>query len=298
MSDTKDSLHYIDRYLDALWMERGVSDNTLVSYRTDLNIFNSWNKKRNSSLLNVSDSDIRLFLAGMNKYSVRTINRRLSSLRSFYAWLVRENLVTEDPCARIEAPRLGRSLPKSLTEAEVESLLNSPNTETNIGLRDRAMLEILYATGLRVSELVGLSISQLNMRQGVIRVMGKGSKERLVPIGDEAIVVLDQYLASARKELLRGRNNDVLFPSNRSQAMTRQTFWHVIKRYAVRAGISKSLSPHVLRHAFATHLLNHGADLRVVQMLLGHSDISTTQIYTYVAKERLKDLHAEHHPRG
>lgn len=298
MSDTKDSLHYIDRYLDALWMERGVSDNTLVSYRTDLNIFNSWNKKRNSSLLNVSDSDIRLFLAGMNKYSVRTINRRLSSLRSFYAWLVRENLMTEDPCARIEAPRLGRSLPKSLTEAEVESLLNSPNTETNIGLRDRAMLEILYATGLRVSELVGLSISQLNMRQGVIRVMGKGSKERLVPIGDEAIVVLDQYLASARKELLRGRNSDVLFPSNRSQAMTRQTFWHVIKRYAVRAGISKSLSPHVLRHAFATHLLNHGADLRVVQMLLGHSDISTTQIYTYVAKERLKDLHAEHHPRG
>jgi len=298
MSDTKDSLHYIDRYLDALWMERGVSDNTLVAYRTDLNIFNSWNKKRNSSLLNVSDGDIRLFLAGMNKYSVRTINRRLSSLRSFYAWLVRENLIKEDPCARIEAPRLGRSLPKSLTEAEVESLLNSPDMETNIGLRDRAMLEMMYATGLRVSELVGLSISQLNMRQGVIRVMGKGSKERLVPIGDEAIVVLDQYLASARKELLRGKNNDVLFPSNRSQAMTRQTFWHVIKRYAVRAGISKPLSPHVLRHAFATHLLNHGADLRVVQMLLGHSDISTTQIYTYVAKERLKDLHAEHHPRG
>lgn len=288
----------IDAFLDALWMERGVSQNTLTSYRTDLKIFSKWCLDQKISVLQTSDAELRLFLASMDKYSVRTINRRLSSIRSFFTWLVREGRISEDPAARIEAPSLGRSLPKSLTESEVEALLNAPNLDTAHGLRDKAMLEMLYATGLRVSELVNLAISQLNLRQGVIRVTGKGNKERLVPVGEEAMLVLEQYLQEARKELLKGRNVDVLFPSNRGQAMTRQTFWYAIKRYTVLAGINKPLSPHVLRHAFATHLLNHGADLRVVQMLLGHSDISTTQIYTFVAKERLKELHSEHHPRG
>ncbi|MCG8325891.1 MAG: site-specific tyrosine recombinase XerD [Thiotrichales bacterium] len=298
MPDTNSTSHSIEHFLDALWMERGLSNNTLASYRTDLSLFEKWNRRQKRSLLEVTDSDVRLYLSSMSRYSVRTVNRRLSALRRYYAWLVRENHTRVDPCARIESPKLGRALPKSLTEAEVEALLEAPDTETGIGLRDRAMLEILYATGLRVSELVGLELSQLNLRQGVIRVMGKGSKERLVPIGDEALAVLDEYLSTARRKLLKGKNNDVLFPSSRGVKMTRQTFWYAIKRYALRAGINKALSPHVLRHAFATHLLNHGADLRVVQMLLGHSDISTTQIYTHVARERLKDLHAEHHPRG
>ncbi len=298
MPDDVQSSQLIDSFLDALWMERGISDNTLSCYRTDLKILSTWARAQGKSLAELSDSDIRLFLAGMNRFSVRTVNRRLSSIRGFYAWLVREKRVAEDPCLRIESPKLGRSLPKSLTEAEVEALLDAPDPDSNTGQRDRAMLEVLYATGLRVSELVGLGMSQLNLRQGVIRVMGKGSKERLVPVGDEAMFAVERYLANARGELLKGRQLDILFPSNRGQKMTRQTFWHAIKRYARRAGIRKPLSPHVLRHAFATHLLNHGADLRVVQMLLGHSDISTTQIYTYVARERLKDLHAEHHPRG
>lgn len=292
------STQNIDQFLDTLWMERGVSDNTLASYRNDLNMFSRWCDEQGTSLLEVNAGDVRLFLAGMAGYSIRTLNRRLSSLRGFYAWLVREHRVDEDPCARVESPRLGRPLPKSLTEAEVEALLEAPDLETATGLRDRTMLEILYATGLRVSELVGLRLGQVNTRQGVIRVMGKGSKERLVPIGDEAMHMLEVYLPGARKDLLKGRNVDVLFPSNRGQAMTRQTFWYAIKRYARVAEINKPLSPHVLRHAFATHLLNHGADLRVVQLLLGHSDISTTQIYTHVARERLKDLHGEHHPRG
>jgi len=298
MSDNQQSERYIDRFLDTLWMERGVSDNTLASYRNDLRIFSAWCDNHEKSLLGVTAGDVRHYLAGMTRYSIRTLNRRLSSLRGFYAWLLREHAITEDPCANVESPRLGRPLPKTLTESEVEALLAAPAIDTAMGLRDRTMIEILYATGLRVSELTGLTMGQVNTRQGVIRVMGKGSKERLVPLGDEAMIMLDRYLQSARRTLLKGRNADVLFPSNRGQAMTRQTFWHLIRRYARLAGISKPLSPHVLRHAFATHLLNHGADLRVVQLLLGHSDISTTQIYTHVAKERLKDLHQHHHPRG
>ena len=266
MSDNQQSERHIDRFLDTLWMERGVSDNTLASYRNDLRIFSAWCDNHEKSLLEVTAGDVRHYLAGMTRYSIRTLNRRLSSLRGFYAWQLREHAITEDPCANVESPRLGRPLPKTLTESEVEALLAAPAIDTAMGLRDRTMIEILYATGLRVSELTGLTMGQVNTRQGVIRVMGKGSKERLVPLGDEAMI--------------------------------RQTFWHLIRRYARLAGISKPLSPHVLRHAFATHLLNHGADLRVVQLLLGHSDISTTQIYTHVAKERLKDLHQQHHPRG
>lgn len=203
-----------------------------------------------------------------------------------------------DPSTRIEAPKLGRQLPKFLTEVEVEALLNAPDTGTALGLRDRAMLEILYATGLRVTELIGLQSGQVNLRQGVVRVLGKGNKERLVPLGEESIEWLDRYLQDARSELLKESICDTLFPTRRGSVMSRQAFWYLIKRYAVIAGINKTISPHILRHAFATHLLNHGADLRVVQMLLGHSDISTTQIYTHIAQERLKNLHAEHHPRG
>ncbi len=301
MSDTKipdESLSLIDNFLDALWMERGVSDNTLSAYRHDLKHFNHWLIKQDKFLLTTREDDIRIYLASLNKHSVRTVSRRLSSLRQFYYYYLREGRVESDPTATIESPKLGRPLPKSLTEEEVDSLLNAPNLEDTLGLRDKAMLEILYATGVRVSELVGLNLSQLNLRQGVIRVMGKGSKERLVPLGEEAMDHLEIYLKQSRSLLLKGKPCEALFPSQRGQAMTRQTFWHIIKRYTKQADISKLLSPHVLRHAFATHLLNHGADLRVVQMLLGHSDISTTQIYTHVAKERLKDLHAQHHPRG
>ncbi len=297
-NNTAEQTHLIDAFLDSLWMERGVSDNTLSAYRTDLKIFVRWLEKENQQLLQVEDQELRRYLSGLKELSARTVSRRLSSLRRFYAYYLREGRIQSDPTARIESPRLGRALPKSLTEADVESLLEAPNEEETLGLRDKAMLEILYATGLRVSELVGLKTGQINLRQGVIRVLGKGNKERLVPLGEEALACLDRYLNQARSDLLKGKNSEALFPSNRGKAMTRQTFWHLIKRYAVQAGIEKSLSPHVMRHAFATHLLNHGADLRVVQMLLGHSDISTTQIYTHVAQERMKELHEEHHPRG
>ena len=242
--------------------------------------------------------DILGYLASLNNKSARTSARRLSSLRRFFQYLAREGHINHDPSVRIAAPRIGRPLPKSLTEAEVEGLLDAPDTSTAIGLRDRAMLEVLYATGLRVSELVSLQLGQVNLRQGVVRVIGKGNKERLVPLGEEAVDWLEKFIRQGRAELLRGPPVATLFPSRRGRMMTRQTFWHALRRYAVQAGIAKALSPHVIRHAFATHLLNHGADLRVVQMLLGHSDISTTQIYTHVARERLKSLHAEHHPRG
>ncbi|MDX1824390.1 MAG: site-specific tyrosine recombinase XerD, partial [Thiohalomonadales bacterium] len=218
--------------------------------------------------------------------------------RRFYAWLRREQRISDDPTALIEAPKLGRPLPKTLTESEVEALLDAPDTTTLLGLRDRTMLEVLYATGLRVSELVSLTVNQVNLQQGVIRVTGKGNKERLVPLGDEAVSWLERYLADARNSLLNGQACDALFVTQRREAMTRQAFWYMIKRHARNAAIEKALSPHTLRHAFATHLLNHGADLRVVQMLLGHSDLSTTQIYTHVARARLQDLHARHHPRG
>jgi integrase/recombinase XerD len=288
----------IDRVLDALWMERGISDNTLSAYRSDVLMFSVWLSPRGIDLLHAHDADLRLYLAGMDNCSVRTITRRLSSLRQFYGYLVREGQILQDPSVRIESPRLGRPLPKSLTEEEVEALLKAPDTETPLGLRDRCMLEVLYASGLRVSELVSLVLPQINQRQGLVRVTGKGNKERLVPLGAEALDWLRKYLLGGRPVLAKDQAIDALFPTRRGAMMTRQTFWHHIKRYARQAGINKPMSPHVLRHAFATHLLNHGADLRVVQMLLGHSDISTTQIYTHVARERLKNLHAEHHPRG
>jgi len=288
----------IDRVLDALWMERGISDNTLAAYRSDLADFAVWLDRKETSLQQAQDADLRLYLASLDRSSMRTLSRRLSSMRQFFGYLVREGQMKHDPSARIESPRLGRPLPKSLTEEEVEALLEAPDAGTPLGLRDRCMLEVLYATGLRVSELVNLTLTQINQRQGLVRVIGKGNKERLVPLGQEALDWLQKYLQDARPVLAKNHAIDSLFPTRRGGRMTRQAFWHLIKRHARRAGLDKPLSPHVLRHAFATHLLNHGADLRVVQMLLGHSDISTTQIYTHVARERLKNLHAEHHPRG
>jgi integrase/recombinase XerD len=288
----------IDAFLDALWMERGLSENTLQAYRSDLYAFATWLANKPCAISAVQSAEILAYLAEQGTRSARTSARRLSSLRRLYEYLVREGEMSHDPAAKIDSPRVGRPLPKTLTEDEVEALINAPDVGTPLGLRDRAMIEVLYATGLRVSELVGLRLAQVNLRQGVVRVMGKGNKERLVPLGEEAVYWLEKYQREARINLFKAEANDVMFPSSRGKLMTRQTFWHAIKRHSLVAGIQKNLSPHVLRHAFATHLLNHGADLRVVQMLLGHSDISTTQIYTHVARERLKELHAEHHPRG
>jgi integrase/recombinase XerD len=288
----------INRFLDMLWMERGLSENTLSAYRSDLLAFANWLKHRKLHFNEVQDADIRGYLASFRSHSVRTLARRLSCLRRFYTFQLREGIMDRDPCARVEAPRLGRPLPKSLTESEVEKLLDAPDVKTDLGLRDRTMLEVLYATGLRVSELVSLTIVQINLRQGVVRITGKGNKERLVPLGLESLDWIQRFLKESRPRIIKDRTVDVLFPNRRGLKMSRQAFWHLIKRYSQTAAINKPLSPHILRHAFATHLLNHGADLRVVQMLLGHSDISTTQIYTHVARERLKSLHAEHHPRG
>jgi integrase/recombinase XerD len=290
----------IDRFLDALWLEKGLSDNTRDAYRSDLALFNGWLQEQGLLLINVGRSAILDHLAWRvdKAYKPRSTARFLSGARGFYRYLLREKLIQIDPTLQVDMPQLGRPLPKSLSEADVESLLGAPDLSEAIGQRDKAMLEVLYACGLRVTELISLTLEQVNLRQGVLRVMGKGSKERLVPMGEEAIVWIERYMRGARDELLAGRPSDVLFPSQRGEQMTRQTFWHRIKHQAMVAGISKSLSPHTLRHAFATHLLNHGADLRVVQMLLGHSDLSTTQIYTHVARARLQDMHAKHHPRG
>ena len=291
----------VDQFLDVLWMERGLSRNTLLAYGNDLNGFSAWLRRRaGPELQQVRREDVQAYLAHRlaAQASPRSAARLLSSLRRFYAWQLRDGRIDEDPTALIESPRLGRPLPRSLTEAEVEALLAAPDTGTLLGLRDRTMLEVLYASGLRVSELVSLAPSRVNLQQGVVRITGKGNKERLVPLGEEAVVWLERYLAEARPALLKGHPCDAVFVTRRQDAMTRQAFWYMIKRHARAAGIDKPLSPHTLRHAFATHLLNHGADLRVVQMLLGHSDLSTTQIYTHVARARLKQLHARHHPRG
>lgn len=288
----------VDSFLDTLWMERGLSENTLSAYRSDLYAFSSWLVKRDCSLQETSSAEILNFLADQKSSSVRTTARKLSSLRRLFQFLVLEKKMSDDPTANVDSPHMGRPLPKSLTESEVEKLLEAPDAKTDLGLRDRAMLEVIYATGLRVSELVGLRLDQLNLRQGVVRVSGKGDKERLVPLGEQAIDWLQRYMKEARPNFFKNAPDATLFPSRRGKMMTRQTFWHAIRRYAAAAGIQKHLSPHVLRHAFATHLLNNGADLRVVQMLLGHSNISTTQIYTHVARERLKSIHSEHHPRG
>ncbi|MDH4562008.1 site-specific tyrosine recombinase XerD [Pseudomonas sp. BN411] len=290
----------IDRFLDALWLEKGLSEHTRSAYRSDLAHFNGWLDERGMVLDKAGRDLILDHLAWRLEqgYKARSTARFLSGLRGFYRFLLRENLILEDPTLQVDLPQLGRPLPKSLSEADVEALLEAPDLEDPIGMRDRAMLEVLYACGLRVTELVSLTLEQVNLRQGVLKVFGKGSKERLVPLGEEAIAWIERYQREARPFLLDGKPSDVLFPSLRGEQMTRQTFWHRIKHQAQVAGISKSLSPHTLRHAFATHLLNHGADLRVVQMLLGHSDLSTTQIYTHIARARLQELHARHHPRG
>lgn len=298
LSDDEQEL--LRQFIDSLWLERGLSPHTRNAYLTDLRGFALWLAGRGSSLRQAGREAILDHLGWrlQQGYQARSTARLLSALRTFYRYLLRERLIHEDPTLQVELPQLGKPLPKSLSEAEVEALLAAPDIAEPLGLRDRAMLEVLYACGLRVSELVALSLEQINLRQGVVRVLGKGSKERLVPLGEEALIWLQRYQAEARGLLLAGRPSSVLFPSQRGEQMTRQTFWHRIKLHARHAGILKPLSPHTLRHAFATHLLNHGADLRVVQLLLGHSDLSTTQIYTHVAKARLQALHAAHHPRG
>jgi integrase/recombinase XerD len=290
----------IDEFCDALWLEDGLSRNTLDAYRRDLVQFTKWLERTGKKASHADHGDVQRYLAYQYRKQIRASSaaRLLSSLKRFFRWLQRQNRIAIDPTLNIDTPKLPRNLPKSLTEKDVESLLAAPETGTSRGARDKAMLETLYASGLRVSELVTLKLPQVSQDMGVVRVLGKGSKERLVPLGEEALGSVRQYLAVSRPVLLAGRPSDDLFVTARGSAMSRQSFWQIIKRYATQAGLHKSISPHVLRHAFATHLLNHGADLRVVQLLLGHSDITTTQIYTHVARERLKQLHATHHPRG
>jgi integrase/recombinase XerD len=289
----------LDAFIDHLWLEDGLSRNTLDSYRRDLQLFADWLQKKGLSLAQAQQVEIQQYLAvRFPKSKPRSISRLIASLRRFYRYALRENKVSADPTLQIDSPKLPHSLPKSLTEEDVEALLAAPELNQPLGLRDRAMLEVLYACGLRVSELVSLKVTEVSLNEGVIRVTGKGSKTRLVPMGEEAVDWVARYLKESRPNILQRQLSDSLFVTQRGEAMTRQAFWYLIKRYAVKAGIRKPMSPHVLRHAFATHLLNHGADLRVVQMLLGHADISTTQIYTHVARERLKQLHAMHHPRG
>lgn len=293
----------LDEFSDSLWLEDGLSRNTLDSYRNDLRLFGEWLKgsnKENRLLTDATHSDLLDFLASRvsAKIKASTTSRELSSLKRFYRFLLRQGKITTDPSLNIESPKLLRHLPDSLTEVEVELLLSAPDLKQPLGLRDRAMLEVLYASGLRVSELINLKYSQVGMDMGVVRVIGKGRKERLAPLGEESMEWLNRYTKQARPRLLEGIVTDTVFVTARGAAMTRQAFWYLIKRHAQLVGIDKHLSPHTLRHAFATHLLNHGADLRVVQLLLGHADISTTQIYTHIARERLKQLHAKHHPRG
>ena len=294
-------IELIDRFLDSIWMENGLSENTLAAYRTDLLGFARFLAEKGSlTLQNISQAEILDYLglrmaAGIKS---RSSARLVSSLKRFFQYLVREGKIHLDPSADVDAPKLVRPLPHTLSEADVEALLDAATTETDDGLRDRAMLETLYATGLRVSELVGLTLSQFNFKQGIIRLFGKGNKERLVPLGETAIDWVERYLRDARPALMREDHSEIVFVSRKGGALTRQGFWYLIKRYAAKAQIHTHLSPHTLRHAFATHILNHGADLRIVQLLLGHSDLSTTQIYTHLAQERLKQLHAEHHPRG
>lgn len=298
MADTDAAI--IDRYLDAQWLEKGLSENSLAAYRRDLNAFSRWLTARGSNLAAAQKADINAYLGDLfaAKRSRRSVARLLSCLRGFYALEMREGRLSADPTFDVDSPRPGAALPGTLSEHDVNALLTAPVDDDAVELRDRAMLELLYATGLRVSELVGLQLDQLSMTQGVVRVVGKGDKERLVPVGEEALHWLQRHLREARPLLLGTAQGSMVFPNRRGGAMSRQAFWYRIKHYAVRAGIAAHLSPHTLRHAFATHLINHGADLRVVQLLLGHSDLSTTQIYTHVARARMKDLHRQHHPRG
>ena len=296
-----DAAAVLDEFCDALWLEDGLSRNTLDSYRRDLRQYDAWlSKGRGKTLLDAGRADLLAYLAHRfhQQAKPRSAARLLSSAKRFYQYLLREGRITADPTLEVESPKLPRSLPKSLTEEDVEALLGAPDTGQVLGLRDKAMLETLYASGLRVSELVTVGLAQVSQDMGVVRIMGKGAKERLVPLGEEALSWIRRYVAEGRPQILDGQRSDALFVTARGGAMTRQAFWQLIRRYAAKAGLRKPISPHTLRHAFATHLLNHGADLRVVQMLLGHADISTTQIYTHVARERLKQLHQRHHPRG
>jgi len=285
----------LDSFADALWLEDGLSKNTLLSYRRDLEQFAVFLGK--PPLEKASEANLFAFLAA-RRGRASSAARMLSSLKRFYAWCLRERRIGADPTLKIDPPRRAPRFPKVLSEADVEALLGAPDVDTPLGLRDRAMFEVLYASGLRVSELVGLKVFEANLDAGVLRVLGKGSKERLVPLGEEAVHWVRRFVVESRKQILKKKSSDFLFVTGRGDRMTRQAFWRNIKRYGARAVPGKALSPHVLRHAFATHLINHGADLRVVQMLLGHADISTTQIYTHVARERMKALHAKHHPRG
>ncbi len=294
----------IERFLDALWAEEGLSTNTLTAYRLDLQAFANWLQAQDLQLEAANRDYLDGYLQYLKEKAKKkprpsTTARLVCSLRRLYRYLLREKLISTDPTALLETPKRGRLLPKSLSEAQVEKLLAAPDVSSVLGLRDRAMLETLYATGLRVSELIALTLTQISLTSGIVRVIGKGEKERLVPLGDEAAHWLERYLSDGRTRVLHKKTSDAAFPTSRGGPMTRQAFWHIIKRYAVAAGIKiKKLSPHTLRHAFATHLLDHGADLRVVQMLLGHADLSTTQIYTHIISTRLKSLHAQHHPRG
>ena len=287
-------------FLNQLWLESGLSQHTIAAYRHDLLAFSAWLIARKKQLLTATQVDITQYLMHVTLQGKKTSSqtRYISTIRRFYQQLYQNNQIETDPSAHITSPKRAKPLPHSLTEAEVEQLLDAPNIETSLGYRDKTMLELLYATGIRVSELVTIGLSQVNLRRGLIHCIGKGNKERLVPIGEEAMNWLDQYIVAVRPQLLKGRLSEDLFPTRRGRAMTRQAFWYIVKRYAAAAEIEKALSPHTLRHAFATHLLNHGADLRIVQLLLGHADVSTTQIYTHIAKERLKQVHSQYHPRG
>ena len=299
MSDSDRQI--LDAFIDNIWIEKGLSQNTLDSYRSDLEQFSSWLEKNNLSYIKTSKKEILSYLSFLFQKGLgsKTVARKLSSLKSFFRYLVFKSIIPNDPSSEVETPKLLKSIPKSISEKEVEALLAAPDEKTDIGLRDKTMIETLYSCGLRISELINLQLLNLNLRQGVIRVIGKGQKERLVPMGDQLIGLLELYISSSRKNLLNKRHSDFLFLSTRGQRMTRQSFWHRMKHYCLASGFEPDkISPHVLRHAFATHLLNNGADLRVVQLLLGHSDLNTTQIYTEVARQRLKRLHTEHHPRG
>ena len=297
------NVNLLDEFSDTLWLEDGLSHNTLESYRNDLRQFGNWlieHQKSGGELIEATHTDLLEFLAHRveSKVKASTASREVSSLKRFYRFLLRQGRIHTDPSLNISTPKISRHLPATLTENDVELLLAAPDINQPLGVRDRAMLEVLYASGLRVSELVNLKTSQLSEDMGVVHVRGKGDKERLAPLGEEALEWIHRYNKQVKPMLLNGRISDTVFVTTRGSGMTRQAFWYLIKRHAKHAGIDKSLSPHTLRHAFATHLLNHGADLRVVQLLLGHADITTTQIYTHIASERLKQLHAAHHPRG
>ena len=298
-----DSQHRIDAFIDAIWLEEGLSKNTLSAYRRDLSLYAGWLGDGKRPLDDTTEADLNAYFAARHSQTKATsANRRLTVFKRYFRWALRERVITTDPTLKLQAARQALRVPKTVTETQVEALLNAPDVEATLGLRDRCMLELMYASGLRVSELVSLKTFHLSLNDGVLRIMGKGSKERLVPFGEVARAWLDRYLAEGRPALLAGKQTDDLFVTHRGtkagRAMSRVMFWKIVRQHAVAAGIHVALSPHTLRHAFATHLLNHGADLRAVQMLLGHADISTTTIYTHVARERLHVLHQQHHPRG